>query len=262
MPRPARTNLSPALAASAALHLGLAGLAFLSWREAAKQIPIPPVVPVTIVDAPPGEMRDTIQADEPMPAQSPTVEPAEPPPPPPQPDPAPPQPSPPTPPPRPAPSQARKPPPPAPARPQEQRLDLDALAKSLSRSRAPRSPPAPRRGPPKPAASPLPAKLSGSEAGMLRAKLERLWNPNCDVAGATTVVVRVRMRLNPDGRLTHPPVLISRSGAADDRVLDAAATRAVSATGQGAPYNELPAERYEAWKDITFIFNAKSACSR
>ena len=78
---------------------------------------------------------------------------------------------------------------------------------------------------------------------MLRAKLERLWNPNCEVQGATSVTVKVRMRLRPDGGLSARPVLISRSGAAANSVLDAAAQRAVSAAGAGAPYDELPAER-------------------
>jgi outer membrane biosynthesis protein TonB len=97
---------------------------------------------------------------------------------------------------------------------------------------------------------------------MLQAKLERLWNPNCAVAGATTVTVKVHMYLKPDGRLARPPVLVSRSGAASDDVLDAAADRAVSAAGRGAPYDELPADRYDVWKDIVMTFHAKSACDR
>ncbi len=278
--RSTTTNLTPALAASALLHLGIAALAWLSWQTASKKIEISPVVPVTIVDGPAADMAEMVQAEETAPAQSPTAEPAptpEPPapptpepqptPPPPraQPRPAPPQPAPP----KPAQRTAQKQPP---AKPKAAETDsfFNDLARSVAGARRPsRARPADRRGEARPQTGPATRtgtgqslQLSGGERAMLQAKLERLWNPNCEVQGATSVTVRVRMRLRPDGRLRAPPVLISRSGAADDAVLDAAAQRAVSAAGRGAPYDELPADRYEVWKDIIFTFNAKSACSR
>jgi periplasmic protein TonB len=289
--------MSPALVASVTLHLGVAALAFISWREAAKEVTISPVVPVTIINGAAADVRETVEAETPAPAQSEAIQPAPPEPPPPEPAPAPaptpapppPKPAPPRPQPKPQPTPPPKPQPrPAPARPTpaprqptpapaakprpEQRLDLDALAASLAGQRSPRAPkpaPAPVRGPARPAQGPQTQKgagvsdrLSGGEMAMLQAKLERLWNPNCEVSGASTVIVKIRMRLRPDGGLSAPPTLVSRSGEADDRVLAAAADRALSAAGFGAPYDELPADRYEVWKDIVFTFRAKSACSR
>jgi hypothetical protein len=104
--------------------------------------------------------------------------------------------------------------------------------------------------------------LTGDELGALRDKLVRLWNPNCGVEGAARVVLRVEMRLSPDGRLAAAPRVVSRTaeGASDD-VIDASAQRALSAVRAGEPYDELPKDRYFAWKDIIVRFNAREACS-
>ena len=273
MARRSGTNLSPALAASAALHLGVAVLLFVSW-QAAKEIEIPPVVPVTIMTGPPGEAAEMAPAEAPAEAQSPTVAPAPPEPPtPPAPAPQPaPTPPPPRPQPRPKPTLApakpapRTPAKPAPAkpRPAEPDFDLDALARSVAGSttrRPSRAAPAPaaRQGPPQAAAGQS-TELSGAELGALKSKLERLWNPNCTVAGAESIVIRVRLRLSPEGRLTRPAEVVGRRGSAGPEVLEAAADRAVSAVSRGAPYDELPAEKYEGWKDIVLNFNGRTAC--
>jgi len=273
MARRSGTNLSPALAASAALHLGVAVLLFVSW-QAAKEIEIPPVVPVTIMTGPTGEAAEMAPAEAPAEAQSPTVAPAPPEPPtPPAPAPQPaPTPPPPRPQPRPKPTLApakpapRTPAKPAPAkpRPAEPDFDLDALARSVAGSttrRPSRAAPAPaaRQGPPQAAAGQS-TELSGAELGALKSKLERLWNPNCTVAGAESIVIRVRLRLSPEGRLTRPAEVVGRRGSAGPEVLEAAADRAVSAVSRGAPYDELPAEKYEGWKDIVLNFNGRTAC--
>ena len=280
MPRRTTTNLSPALVASALLHLGLAALALLSWQTASKQITVAPVVPVTIVDGPAADVREMVQAPEPAPAQSPTAEPA----------PTPEPPAPPAPRPEPTPAAAprpadgrsprrrgrrqrtaQKPPPakqtpaetdsststpwraasPAPAARRARRRPIGAGRRGRRRGR----PPARRAGESR--------QLSGGERAMLQAKLERLWNPNCEVAGATSVTVSRPHAAEARRAAERTRRCWSAApGAADDAVLDAAATRAVSAAGRGAPYDELPADRYEAWKDIVFNFHAKSACSR
>ena len=275
MARRSGTNLSPALAASAALHLGVAVLLFVSW-QAAKEIEIPPVVPVTIMSGPPGEAAATGELETPQPAESPVVEPTPPEPPPPAPAP---QPTPPPPRPTPPRPQPRAQPTPAPARPAprtpakpaaanqapaEPDFDFDALARSVasSTSRRPARPgpaPATRQGPPRPAGG-ADTKLSGAELGALKSKLERLWNPNCTIAGAESIVVRVRIRLSPEGRLTRPAEVVGRSGSAGPEVLEAAADRALSAVSRGAPYDELPADKYVGWKDIVLNFNGRTAC--
>ena len=324
-PRP-RRNLAPALVASAVFHLGVAALALLSWQKAAKKMELGPVVPVTIVNGPPADLKTAQQAETPQSAQtpepdqaSPEEQPAppqpepEPAPPPPQPAPTPPKPAPPkpepkptppklqppkptpkpkpapTPPPKPAPAPKPKPAPPppkpaptkpsppaptkptaapktttaAPAKPQ-QHLDFNGLGASLANMVAKNGakPSSAAKGPARPAAELQPVEghgaatvLSTTDKAALAAKLGRLWNPNCEVEGGSTVVVKVHMVLTADGRLARPAEVVGKSGSVSSAV-EAAALRAVSAVGRGAPYNELSAGP----KDFIFTFNGKAAC--
>ena len=45
-----------------------------------------------------------------------------------------------------------------------------------------------------------------------------------------------------------------------DPVLQAAASRALSAVGRGAPYDGLPVEDYDSWKQFVVRFDGKEAC--
>jgi outer membrane biosynthesis protein TonB len=146
-----------------------------------------------------------------------------------------------------------------------QALDLDALAASASPRKAnPRANAA--QGPPRPEtdfiarlAQGAAQGLSADEAGLLASKLNKLWNPNCGVEGAANVVVKVEMKLSPQGMLTSPPRLIEQTGAGQ-AVVAAAAQRALLAVRRGEPYSELPAARHNVWKEIVVRFDAKDAC--
>jgi|GEM_PF-354623 len=150
----------------------------------------------------------------------------------------------------------------------KQALDLDALASSAAtnanrrpagaRTNAPAGPPRPETDFIARLAQGAAQGLSADEAGLLAAKLNRLWNPNCGVEGAGNVIVRVEMKLSPQGTVTSVRVL-DQSGA-QAGVVAAAAQRAVSAVRRGEPYTELPGPRYPIWKEIVFNFNAKEAC--
>lgn len=144
-------------------------------------------------------------------------------------------------------------------------LDLDALTSSLPTGGARHT--AAARGPARPetAAQARPAVgaatgLSADELGALREKLIRLWNLNCDVPGAGSVIARVRMRLSPDGSLAGAPELVDTSGDADAAVIRAASQRAISAVNRGAPYSEIPPEQLKVHNDIVFKFDARQAC--
>ncbi len=146
----------------------------------------------------------------------------------------------------------------APAKP----LDLGALAASL-----PKRPTGAVKGTTRPAvnldaiAGP-PRPLSGDDLSALTAKLIRLWNPNCSDDAGSKAVVRVEMKLAPNGRLAAPPQLVDRAVIeAQGPVVAASAQRALTAVQRGEPYSELPRDRYEAWKDIIVRFNAKQACA-
>jgi colicin import membrane protein len=161
-------------------------------------------------------------------------------------------------------------------------LDLSALASSLPRSKAAkvarndldlsalaatlpvgaRHANAPQARATVARASSGPVSLTGAELGALRDKLIQLWNPNCGVEGAGKVIVRVEMKLSPDGRLAGAPRVVSQTAeGVDDEVVEASARRALTAVNRGEPYSELPKDKYAAWKDIVVRFNAKEACS-
>lgn len=290
-----RVNRSSALVVSVLLHAAVIGASLVAWPWS-KEIKPVEVTPVTLLtaqdiarlsaaeqsdvpetardpeptpDAPPEPAAETL-APEPKPAAAPV--PAAPKP---VPTPAPvPKPAPapaPTPKPQPKPAPAK----PAPAAKPQKPMDLDALAASLA-----------ARTPPRPAAAP--ARTSSSDEGLRRlerdlqprpadgaaraatangkaaiaAKLQRLWNPNCGVDGGGDLQVRVQISLTQRGDLARQAQLADYRSidAISDPVLKAAASRALSAVARGAPYEGLPVEDYDNWKQFVVRFDGKLAC--
>ena len=90
----------------------------------------------------------------------------------------------------------------------------------------------------------------------------RLWNPNCGVAGADALQIRVRIFLDRGGGLARPAQLADypNADAISDPVMKAAASRALSAVGRGAPFDGLPVEDYDSWKQFIVRFDGKEAC--
>jgi outer membrane biosynthesis protein TonB len=231
------------------------------------------------------EPEPTPQPAPPAPEPAPEPKPAPPPPPAPTPKPAPPKPAPPKPaPPKPEPAPTPKPAPPKPAPPKPtppKELDLDQLAAAKTRpSKAANSGSldlAALSAPPKGARSNAPkgpakaetdflarlavghaTALSGDAMSALQSKLNRLWNPNCEVEGGGGVVVRVEMKLTSGGYLIGQPILVSQAGASvAGAVVAASAQRALSAVRQGEPYTEIPKDGPH---DLLLKFNAKQAC--
>ena len=172
-------------------------------------------------------------------------------------------------PPEPAPAQKAAPAPAA-AKPAQPGLDLDALMSSIASStkRPSARESSGQQGANRPRTAEQAAqgqgrdtRASDSELGLLTDKLRRLWNPNCSVEGASRILVKVRIRLTPDGRLAAPPELQNAGALQGDAMLQAAGQRAVSAVGRGAPYTELNPEHYEGWRDIVVNFDGKKACA-
>ena len=198
--------------------------------------------------------------------EEPTPEaPPEPTPPPPAPAPPPPTPTPKPPVPKPVPAPAPKPAPPAP----QQTFDFDSLQKSIARSRArnpspPRPSPAPR-GPAqaetavnaRPAVGAATA-LSATALNGLSSELQRRWNPNCEVEGGGTVIVRIAFRLGAGGVLVGDQTIQGVTGA-DPTQNRIAAERALRAVRQAAPFESLPSDLFG--QSIVVTFDAKQACS-
>ena len=273
-------------AVSAILHLALFVAAYITWPLWSKTVDFTQdAVPITIVaSAPAPDIRSAEKAEQAQTAAAPDPEPK------PQlpaPSPAPqPQPKP-APPPPPAPILKPLPPPtsktPPLSTPKPQTLNLDQLAaapKTQAAKPAPKSrpldlsalaasPKGARSNAPKGAARPetdllsrlavgRATALSGDAMSALKAKLGRLWSPNCGVEGAGNVVVKVEMRLTPSGMLAAPPIVTSKTaGRAEQGVVDAAARRALTAVARGEPYTEVPRD---ADHDIIFRFDAKQMC--
>ena len=266
---------APSLIGSVALHALVLGAGFIALPFAAKPLLMPPSVPITIVShAPPEPPTAAIQAPEPVPETTPEPVPVPTPsPPPPKPAPSAPAPKPAPPPPIPKPAPAKPldlsklaqslpeaKPAPAKSKPAAKPLDLAALTATLPRSTGAKGPlraaaaPVVNPGPPKP--------LTGDELGALTAKLMRLWNPNCGVEGGDKVVVKVEIKLTPEGRLAEPPILRDRALVeSHGPVAQAAGQRALIAVQRGEPFSELPRDRYASWKDIIATFDAKEACA-
>jgi outer membrane biosynthesis protein TonB len=98
--------------------------------------------------------------------------------------------------------------------------------------------------------------VSQSDQLGLQQLLERLWNPNCDVAGGSSVKLKVRFLVGLSGDLVGRP---NDGGleSSSDPVVAAAARRALDAIRQAAPYS---APYYG--QSITVNFDAKEACAK
>ena len=276
-----RTNIYPSLFVSALLHGGILAAALISWPWLSRDMQFGKVVPVTLVTAnPPAELAPAVEAPEPAPAMAPAPTPEAPP------TPAPISPAPPAPLVAPAaakssaqakpsttkPAPSLKPAPSAAKAKADQGLDLDALMASLNGGTQKSS--TRQTSGLQGANRPLTAlkaqegkgqdnSMSSDETAAFVGKLEKLWNPNCQVEGAAGVNVKVRIRLTPQGWLAAPPDLPDRGDiqSSGNPMLITSAQRALSAVSRGAPYTELNPEHYAAWREMTVNFDAKKACA-
>jgi outer membrane biosynthesis protein TonB len=91
------------------------------------------------------------------------------------------------------------------------------------------------------------AQLSLSELEALRARLAQLWTVPAGAKDPQELVVLIRVKLNRDGKLAAPPVVLS-SGKSP--LFMAARDSAIRALFRGQPYDMLKPEHYEQWKDV------------
>lgn len=98
------------------------------------------------------------------------------------------------------------------------------------------------------------ATLSQTEIDALRARLMQLWNPPAGAANPQELIVTVRIRLNVDGTLAGPPVVVS-SGSSP--FFMTARDSAIRAIFRGQPFNMLSPAKYESWKEIEVTFDPR-----
>ena len=79
-------------------------------------------------------------------------------------------------------------------------------------------------------------------------------NPPAGASNPDELVVLVRIQLGPDGKLTAPPMVLTRGNSA---LYMAARDGAVRAIFRGQPFDMLKPEHYDQWKDIEITFDPR-----
>lgn len=98
------------------------------------------------------------------------------------------------------------------------------------------------------------AAMTQSEIEALKAMLYRCWNPPRGVREAGALRVTVGISLLPDGSLAAQPRVIDGGM---DPLSQIAAESALRAVQICAPYQILPPEKYQAWREIEFTFDPR-----
>jgi outer membrane biosynthesis protein TonB len=93
---------------------------------------------------------------------------------------------------------------------------------------------------------------------MLQSEIYRCWSPPVGAPRPEKLIVSYELFLNRDGSVAQPPQLTadSAAAAASDPYMRAAAEAARRAIYTCAPYT-LPADRYNQWHDVTFVFDPR-----
>lgn len=89
--------------------------------------------------------------------------------------------------------------------------------------------------------------------GMIKARLTECWRLPGTGGGAETPVVTLRWRLKVDGNLDGEPSVQSAPSDTAGQVASEAALRAV----KGCQPFVLPPDKYDAWKDIIWVFDPR-----
>jgi hypothetical protein len=98
----------------------------------------------------------------------------------------------------------------------------------------------------------------------LQAQMRECWNMPAGAPNPEQLIVYVRVFLARDGDLAQQPQLMpeSRSAAARNTYLNAAAQAALRAVNTCAPYRGLPPDRYEQWREIVMLFDPSKMMGR
>ncbi len=99
------------------------------------------------------------------------------------------------------------------------------------------------------------SKMSQTELAALVAAITPCWSPPVGATDAEQLVVRMQIRLNPDGTVSGQPEILNSSPNPFFRTMAEAGRRAVLRCG---PYTFLPAEKYDTWKDVIINFDPRA----
>ena len=94
--------------------------------------------------------------------------------------------------------------------------------------------------------------ISANELDWLRQRIGQCWNVPAGARDAGSLIVRVRIKMDPLGNVIGQPRVVNNS---NHPVFDAAARSAVAAVVGCQPYDKMPAEKYNAWKEMIINFD-------
>ncbi len=96
------------------------------------------------------------------------------------------------------------------------------------------------------------ARLAATLVDKLRQKIESCWNIPAGVEDAQNLRVRIRFQMSGEGLVTGGPEVLNHMG---HPAFNAAAQSAVRAVLACQPYDFLPIEKYDLWKDVILNFD-------
>jgi outer membrane biosynthesis protein TonB len=150
---------------------------------------------------------------------------------------------------------------PAPPKPAFDPNTLSALLDKRIKKDAVQAPPTPAPATPQRSTATssqlanLNERLTMSELDAIRQQIERNWSIPAGAKDAANLIVRIHIALNPDGTLRGTPQILDQSRMGED-YFRIAAESAVRAIYKSEPL-KLPADKYEAWRDVTLTFNPR-----
>jgi outer membrane biosynthesis protein TonB len=95
-------------------------------------------------------------------------------------------------------------------------------------------------------------RLAADLVDALRRRIESCWTLPAGARDAQELQIKLQFALNPDGMLSDYPVVLNASA---HPAFDAAARSAQSAVKMCEPYNFLPVEKYDLWRDVILTFD-------
>jgi len=157
---------------------------------------------------------------------------------------------------------------PKPPKPQREKPndteDLDAILKSVktqAQQEEPTEEEAPKEDKPAQKAGAISKTydasepLSNTEMGAIIGQIQSNWNVNAGAKDDYTLVVTLRIVIAPDGTVQRVSLEKDMARAQSDPVFAAAADRAMKAVRLSSPLKNLPADKYDTWKDMVIVFD-------
>ncbi|MDE1994001.1 MAG: hypothetical protein KGI75_15970 [Rhizobiaceae bacterium] len=94
--------------------------------------------------------------------------------------------------------------------------------------------------------------LDKVEIDALRDRIAQYWNVAAGLPDADKVKVSIKLKLNRSANIDGYPTVTAMGG--PDKTREVIATSAYRAAIKSAPFEFLPPDKYDAWKEVTINF--------